>query len=177
MHRIIAISGKQFSGKDLLADTLCQMFPGFQKKPIASAIKRRYAAEHGLSLEDLEANKAAHRTGLIAMGDWGRAQDPNYWLSALLEDGAPTVVSDMRLRHEYHFFRERGAFCIRLNATRSIRETRGVLVAENDPTECDLDDIKDSDWDCVLENNGSRAAFEQHIQACFSGLLSRLFKQ
>ncbi|MBY0450899.1 MAG: hypothetical protein K2X01_09780 [Cyanobacteria bacterium] len=167
LPRIIAISGKQFSGKDVLADLLCQMFPGYQKKPIASAIKRRYAAAHDLSLEALETNKATHRPGLIAMGDWGRAQDPNYWLTALLEDAVPSIVSDMRLRHEYHFFRKRGAFCIRLNAERSVRETRGFLVSENDPTECDLDDIRDSDWDCVLENNGSRADFDRLTQDFF----------
>ena len=53
---IIAISGKQYAGKDTLADWLLERFPLLEKRPLAQAIKQEYAQIHSLSLEELEAN-------------------------------------------------------------------------------------------------------------------------
>ncbi len=152
---VIAISGKQFSGKDTVAHLLLEALPGFQQIPIARAIKQAYAAQHNLTLEAIETDKATHRPGLIALGNWGRAQDADYWLKHLLEIPGAKIISDLRLRHEYDLLKANGAFLIRVNAERAVRAQRGTLVSETDPTECDLDDIPPEGWDIVIENNGS----------------------
>lgn len=158
---IIAISGKQYSGKDVLAHLLLERLPDFKQVPLAGAIKQAYAAQHHISVEEVEANKAQHRPGLIALGDWGRAQDPDYWIKQVLEQPGRKIISDVRLQREYDLLRAQGAFLIRLNADRAIRAQRGLIVNEDDPTECALDDI--TDWDAILTNNGSLEVLTEQV--------------
>jgi phosphomevalonate kinase len=159
--RFIGIAGKQFAGKDLLTGLLLDELPTFRKLPLALAIKQAYGKRHGLSLTDIEANKARHRPGLIAMGDWGRAQDPDYWLKKVLAEPGDKIISDVRLKREYDLLREHGAFLIRLEADRQVRSTRGQLVSEDDPTECQLDEV--TGWDAVLTNNGDIDALRAQV--------------
>lgn len=151
--QLIAISGKQYTGKDLLADLLIERLPGFKKIPLALAIKEEFAKRHGLTLAEVEANKAHYRPGLIDLGNWGRAQDPDYWLKQVLSQPGKKVISDMRLKREYDLLKAKGAFLIRLEASREIRARRGNIVSEDDRTERELDEI--TDWDLVLKNNAS----------------------
>jgi phosphomevalonate kinase len=151
--RLIGLSGKQFAGKDHVADWLCAHLPGFAKRPLAGAIKTAYCQQHGLTLGQLEVNKASHRPGLIAMGDWGRAQDPDYWIGQVLAQPGCWIVPDVRLPREHAMLRAQDAFLIRVEATRSVRAQRGRLVSEDDPTETALDDV--TDWDAVVTNNGT----------------------
>ncbi len=159
---IIAISGKQYSGKDTLARLLLARLPVFQQIPIAQAIKMAFAQQHGLTVEEVEAHKAQYRPGLIELGNWGRAQDPDYWLKQVLSQPGKKLISDVRLKREYDLLKAHGAFLIRLEASREIRAQRGQIVSESDPTENELDAI--TDWDWVLVNNGSVADLEQAIQ-------------
>ena len=163
--RIIAISGKQYSGKDMLADLILARLPEFQKIPLALAIKVAYAKQHHLTLEELEANKAQHRPGLIALGNWGRAQDPDYWLKQVLTQPGKILISDMRLKREYDLLKQQGAFLIRLEADRAIRATRGHIVSEGDPTENELDAV--TDWDFILTNNQSVTDLKAKLDAMF----------
>lgn len=150
---LIAISGKQYSGKDLLTDLLIKRLPGFKKIPLALAIKEEFANRHGLTLAEIEAHKAQYRPGLIALGNWGRAQDPDYWLKQVLSQPGKKIISDLRLKREYDLLKAEGAFLIRLEADRAIRAKRGDIVSEDDPTEWELDKI--AEWDLRLENNDS----------------------
>jgi phosphomevalonate kinase len=163
--RIIAISGKQYSGKDMLADLILVRLPEFQKIPLALAIKVAYAKQHQLTLEELEANKAQHRPGLIALGNWGRTQDPDYWLKQVLTRPGKILISDMRLKREYDLLKQQGAFLIRLEADRGIRATRGQIVSEDDATENELDSV--TDWDLMLNNNQSVADLKARIDTLF----------
>lgn len=165
-YPIIAIAGKQYSGKDVLTDLLLRQLPGFRKIPLASAIKQAYARQNMLSAEEIEANKALHRPGLIAMGDWGRRQDPDYWIKQVLAEPGPKIISDVRLKREHDILRQEGAFLIRLNADRNVRAQRGLIVAETDPTELELDDV--TDWDAVLTNNSSLEDLEEQLSSIAS---------
>jgi phosphomevalonate kinase len=158
---LIGISGKQYAGKDFLTDLLLKHLPGFTKVPLALAIKRAYAEQHNLTLEEIERHKAQHRPGLIALGDWGRKQSPDYWLKQALAYPGKKIISDVRLQHEYDFLHEHGAFLIRLDADRAVRAQRGAIVNENDPTETQLDDVRD--WDAILTNNGSPKDLEHQL--------------
>lgn len=159
--QLIAISGKQYAGKDLLTSLLLKHLPDFQKVPLAGAIKQAYAKQHQISLEVLEANKAMHRPGLIALGNWGREQDPDYWLKQVLIQPGKKIISDLRLKREYDLLKAEGAYLIRLEASREVRAERGTIVSEADPTETDLDSI--TEWDAVLENNADIAQLQHQI--------------
>ena len=163
---IIGLSGKQFSGKDVLTRLLLERLPQFRQVPLALAIKQVYAQQQGISLVELEAHKAQHRPGLIELGDWGRAQDPDYWIQQVLQQPGTKIISDVRLVREFELLRQQGAFLIRVEAVRAIRAQRGQLVSETDPTECALDDR--TDWDAVLLNNGSVVELAQQLDQWFS---------
>jgi phosphomevalonate kinase len=171
-HPIIGLSGKQFAGKDAATAYLLKRLPQFRQIPLAGAIKLAYAKQHGLTLEALEANKAKHRPGLIELGDWGRAPDPDYWLKQALVLPGPKIISDVRMRREYDVLRQAGAFLIRVTADRSVRADRGQLIKEEDPTERDLDDV--AGWDAVITNNSSLKALHRQLDDLLErGLLHR----
>ena len=151
--KIIIFSGKQFSGKDTVAKILMEKFPNFKRIGIADAIKLKYSEKTGLSLEEIEKNKSKYRQDLINLGDWGRAQNPDYWLNSIIQYDGDTIITDIRVKHELDLFRSYGAFAVRVEADENIRAQRGILSAENDNTETQLDNVKD--WDFVIYNNGS----------------------
>ena len=151
--RIIVFSGKQFSGKDTVAKILLEKFKSFKRVGIADAIKMRYSEKTGLSLEEIEENKSKYRKDLIELGNWGRAQNPDYWLNTIIEDNNNIIVTDIRMKHELDVFKRNGAITVRVEATEQVRGKRGQLISTEDETETQLDNI--SDWDFTIDNNGS----------------------
>ena len=150
---IIIFSGKQFSGKDTVAKFLLEKFKTFKRIGIADAIKQRYSLKTGLSLEEIEQNKPKYRQDLIELGNWGRAQNPDYWLNEIAKYDGNTVVTDVRMKHELELFRSLGAFTVRVEASFEARSKRGNIISQNDETETELDNI--SDWDFIISNEGS----------------------
>ena len=151
--KIIVFSGKQFSGKDTVAKILLERFPSFKRIGIADAIKMQYGKEKGLTLEEIEKNKSIYRQDLIDLGDWGRAQSPDYWLNSIIAYEGNTIVTDLRVEHELNLFRSHGAFAIRVEASEEARSKRGILASKNDVTETGLDKV--TDWDYIIQNEGS----------------------
>ena len=148
---IIIFSGKQYSGKDTAAKIMLDKMPDFKRCAMGDIIKLTYGKEKGLTYEEIEKNKAIYRQDLINLGNWGRKQDPDYWLKKILEQKGNIIVTDVRVLHEYEVFKNAGAIAIRVEASRETRQKRGNLVGENDITETGLDNIKD--WDYVIDNN------------------------
>ena len=160
--KIITFSGKQYSGKDTAAKILMEALPDYKRCAMGDIIKIEYGKLHGLSYEEIEANKAQYRQGLIDLGNWGRQQSPNYWLEKIIEQEGNIVVTDVRIRHEYNIFKNAGAITIRVEANRDIRESRGgKLIGENDVTEIDLDDIQD--WDFLIDNNKDYETLKKEV--------------
>jgi len=150
-NKIIIISGKQYSGKDTVAKVLLEHFKTFKRIGIGDAIKIEYGRQKSLSFEEIEAQKHLYREDLIALGNWGRAQHPDYWLKKILELDYNIIVPDIRFAHEVKMFKERGAFALRVEASKSARMARGTITNENDSTETGLDDYKI--WDYILDNS------------------------
>lgn len=151
--KIIVLSGKQYSGKDTVAKILLKKLTGFRRVGIGDAIKLEYSKRTGLSVEEIEKNKATYRPDLINLGNEGRAISDTYWLNALLNIEGNLIIPDMRLKKEYKFFTEQNAFTIRVNSTYENRSKRGTVVKDDDITETDLDDI--TNWNFVIENNST----------------------
>ena len=162
--RIITFSGKQYSGKDTAAKILMEAMPEFKRCAMGDIIKIEYGRLNNLTYEEIEANKAQYRQGLIDLGNWGRKQSPDYWLQKIIEQEGNIVVTDVRIKHEYETFKRAGAITIRVEADRDIREARGgALVGEDDVTEVDLDSIQD--WDFLIDNNKDYETLENKVLA------------
>ena len=151
-EKIITFSGKQYSGKDTAAKILMEELRDYKRCAMGDIIKIEYGKKHNLTYEEIENNKAIYRQGLIDLGNWGRAQSPDYWLEKIIAQEGKIVVTDVRIKHEYEVFKKAGALTIRVEAGREIRESRGgKLIGEDDVTEVDLDNVQD--WDFVIDNN------------------------
>ena len=158
---IIIFSGKQYSGKDTVAKIMLQEMPDFKRCAMGDIIKLTYGKEKGLTYEEIEKNKSLYRQDLINLGNWGRAQDPDYWLKKILEQSGNIMVTDVRVPHEYEVFKNAGAITIRVEADRDIRASRGELIGEDDITEVGLDNIKD--WDFIIENNSDYETLRANV--------------
>ena len=168
-EKIITFSGKQYSGKDTAAKILLDEMKDFKRCAMGDIIKIEYGKQHGISYEEIENNKPKYRQGLIDLGNWGRAQSPDYWLEKIIAQEGKIVVTDVRIKHEYEVFKKAGAITIRVEADRDLRETRGgKLVGEDDVTEVDLDDIQD--WDFVIDNNKDYETLKTNVLQIISKL-------
>ena len=159
--KIVIFSGKQYSGKDTAAKILLAELPEYKRCAMGDIIKLEYGRQHNLTYEEIEQNKAQYRAGLIELGNWGRAQNPDYWLEKIIETDGKIMVMDVRVQHEYDVFKAAGAITIRVEASREVRAQRGNLVGEDDVTEVGLDHIKD--WDYVIDNNSSYEEFKEKV--------------
>ena len=161
-ERIIIFSGKQYSGKDTAAKILMDMMPSYKRCAMGDVIKLEYGRLNNITYEEIEANKPKYRQGLIDLGNWGRAQSPDYWLEKIIATEGNIVVTDVRIKHEYELFKSAGAISIRIEADRDIRESRGgKLIGEDDVTEVDLDDIRD--WDYIIDNNTDYETLKKNV--------------
>ena len=158
---IIIFSGKQYSGKDTVAKIMLREMKDFRRCAMGDIIKLTYGRDKGLTYEEIEKNKANYRQDLIDLGNWGRAQDPDYWLKKILEQDGNIMVTDVRVPHEYEVFKNAGAIAIRVEASRDNRLKRGQLIGEDDITEVGLDNIKD--WDYVIDNNYDYETLEKNV--------------
>lgn len=161
-NKIIIFSGKQYSGKDTAAKIMLEKLTDYKRCAMGDIIKLTYGKIHNLTYDEIEANKAKYRAGLIELGNWGREQDPDYWLKKILEQDGNIIVTDVRVPHEYEIFKNAGAISVRIEATRETRAQRGELVGENDITEIGLDNIKD--WDFIVTNNDNYENLKRQIE-------------
>ena len=155
MKRIIVISGKQYSGKDTLAEILLKKLPNFKRIGIGDAIKLEYSRQKSIPLEEIIKNKHLYRNDLIALGNRGRAQDSDYWLK-VINNMDNIIVPDIRVVHEAEFFLQKGAYLIRVNSDYKNRASRGVITNNDDITETALDNY--NKWNIVIENNSDLEA-------------------
>lgn len=152
-NKIIIFSGKQYAGKDTSAKIMLDAMPDYRRCAMGDIIKLTYGAQKGLTYDEIEKNKAKYRPDLIVLGNWGRDQDPDYWLKKIIEQDGNIIVTDVRVPREYEVFKKAGAITIRVEADRETRAQRGELVGEDDITEVGLDAEKN--WDYIIDNNSS----------------------
>ncbi len=160
-EKIIIFSGKQYSGKDTAAKIMLDKMSDFKRCAMGDIIKLTYGKEKGLTYDEIEKNKPLYRQDLINLGNWGRAQDPDFWLKKILEQPGNIIVTDVRVPHEYEIFKNAGAIAIRVEATRDVRAGRGDLIGENDITETGLDNV--TDWDYIIENNSDYETLKNNV--------------
>ena len=158
----IIFSGKQYAGKDTAAKIMLDKMPNYRRCAMGDIIKLTYGAQKGLTYDEIEKNKAKYRSDLIVLGNWGREQDPDYWLKKIINQIGNFIVTDVRVPHEYEVFKNAGAITIRVEATRETRTKRGQLVGENDITEVGLDNEKN--WDYIIDNNSTYEHLKSQVE-------------
>lgn len=168
VNKIIIFSGKQYAGKDTAAKIMLEKLPSFKRCAMGDIIKLTYGKEKNLTFEEIEKNKSIYRADLIKLGNWGREQDPDYWLKKIIEQNGNIIVTDVRVPHEYEVFKNAGAITIRVEASRQTRMTRGNLVGEDDITETGLDNI--TDWDYIIDNNSDYNSLEKQVDIIIENL-------
>ena len=136
--------------------------PNYRRCAMGDIIKLTYGAQKGLTYDEIEKNKAKYRSDLIVLGNWGREQDPDYWLKKIIKQKGNIIVTDVRVPHEYEVFKNAGAITIRVEATRETRAKRGQLVGENDITEVGLDNEKN--WDYIIDNNSTYEYLKSQVE-------------
>lgn len=159
---IIIFSGKQYAGKDTAAKIMLDKMPNYRRCAMGDIIKLTYGAQKGLTYDEIEKNKAKYRSDLIVLGNWGREQDPDYWLKKIIKQKGNIIVTDVRVPHEYEVFKNAGAITIRVEATRETRAKRGQLVGENDITEVGLDNEKN--WNYIIDNNSTYEHLKSQVE-------------
>ena len=159
---IIRFSGKQYAGKDTAAKIMLDKMPNYRRCAMGDIIKLTYGAQKGLTYDEIEKNKAKYRSDLIVLGNWGREQDPDYWLKKIINQKGNIIVTDVRVPHEYEVFKNAGAITIRVEATRETRAKRGQLVGENDITAVGLDNEKN--WDYIIDNNSTYEHLKSQVE-------------
>ena len=117
--KIIIFSGKQYSGKDTVAKIMLAEMKDYKRCAMGDIIKLTYGEQKGLTYEEIEKNKPLYRQDLINLGNWGRAQDPDYWLKKIIKQDGNIMVTDVRVPHEYEVFKNAGAITIRVEASRN----------------------------------------------------------
>lgn len=167
-NKIIIFSGKQYAGKDTSAKIMLDAMPDYRRCAMGDIIKLTYGAQKGLTYDEIEKNKAKYRPDLIVLGNWGRAQDPDYWLKKIIEQDGNIIVTDVRVPHEYEVFKKAGAITIRVEADRETRAQRGELVGEDDITEVGLDAEKN--WDYIIDNNSSYDNLKTQVEKIINEL-------
>ena len=166
---LIIFSGKQYAGKDTAAKIMLDEMKDYRRCAMGDIIKLTYGAQKGLTYEEIENNKSKYRSDLIVLGNWGRAQDSDYWLKKIIEQEGNIIVTDVRVPHEFEVFKAAGAIAIRIEATRETRASRGELVGEDDITEVGLDN--ETNWDYVIDNNSSYDNLKTQVEKILSEIM------
>ena len=151
--KIIVISGKQYSGKDTAAKILLENLTNFKRIGLGDAIKIEYSEKTGIPFDEIEKNKHLYRQDLIDLGNKRRSEDKDYWIKKVIKMQGNIIIPDVRVKRELEFFKDAGAYTIRVEADRDVRASRGNLVGESDITETDLDNIEC--WNSVITNNST----------------------
>ena len=192
----IAISGKARSGKNTVASILVNrlnypqskvkvvaladqmkriiqtMMPEASSECLFGASELRSEIIAGSKYRDKNGNPLTYRQALIDLGSLGRSFNPDLWLNALVEDANKStdkwayIISDVRMKNEFDFLKNAGFIMIRV-----LRADETVI---NDVSETEQDEIPDSEFDYVLNNDKSIADLEdlvQHILWHMQGLI------
>lgn len=185
---IVAISGKAGSGKDTVAEMICNLLADqnyddleFQNpvilwkiKKFASKLKIICAILSGLSEEDMYSQEGK----LKFLPDWNMTVrdmqikvgteairdnlHSNAWVIALMCDYKETekwLITDLRFKNEFEYLKSKGAVCIRV-------ERPGVKLIDH-ISETDLDNTT---FDFRIVNDGSKEDLKEKVITLLSHL-------
>jgi hypothetical protein len=150
---IIAFSGKRGVGKTAGANYLINY--GFTKVSFGEALKKKAMEFFPFTYQELYGNKKelqfsiydwSPRDFMIALGNFARYFDKDYWIRAALPSGKTKkniVIDDCRYLNEARLIKEQGGKIIRIERYKKDNPYKTEI---HDPSEEELDDFKDFDF-------------------------------
>ena len=148
----IAFGGSMGSGKDTAVNYLSFKFPQNTRLSFADAIYDILKfAQKKCGFNEIKDRKFLQFIGT----EWGRDIDENVWINIVLNTHIPKngFVSDVRFPNEFYALKNNGWICIKL--LRDKQKDRIGTGDEKHSSETALDTIPDSDWDYIIDNNGT----------------------
>ena len=164
----IAISGKMCSGKSFCSKIIQQRYPQFKIFSFAGKLKsvaRDLFSDHFEIVPGKEqtiSQMHKNRNLYVDVGQKMREIDPNVWTNYVLKESRGVnfaIIDDLRFKNEMDALKREGWKLIRLNINREqqIRRLQSTYINSNEhikgldsETEKDLDDVLDSKFDLVL---------------------------
>ena len=189
MRRLLAISGKRFSGKDMFADLLAALAleqgVDVEHYAFANESKRMFVAAQRARGEDIDlarlsddrAYKETWRPHLTRFTVSSIADDPLVFVREVARrieaDQRPAIVTDLRLRLEVEWLEANfDLMTVRLVRSDEQREASGWTRDESKDghhTETELDDY--AKWTEEVSNDGTPADLKERAQAIVSSFL------
>lgn len=162
----IGIVGKARSGKDTLADYLCEEL-GYTRYAFGDEVKRHYHAIFGDT--DVKPRRGypcqgKPRRGYQWFGQAMRQHQPDIWIQKVLkkierEQPERIVITDCRQQNEFDVLRDNGFFIVKIECDDEVRIERMKKLGDkftaddlNHATEKAVDSFEP---DIVIENNGT----------------------
>ena len=147
----IAFGYKMRCGKDTSAKYLIDKYGGEKISFSKFVYDIMYYAQSICGLKSEKDRKFLQWIGT----EWGRFQDPDLWINLTMNDIYNThqhentnlYCTDVRFINEFTRLKKEGWIMCKIN--RNFSENSSHI------SECELDSLKDEEWDFVIDNNGS----------------------
>lgn len=147
----IAFGYKMRCGKDTCAKYLIDKYGGEKISFSKFVYDIMYYAQSICGLKTEKDRKFLQWIGT----EWGRSQDPDLWINLTMNDIYNTYqnentnlyCTDVRFINEFTRLKKDGWILCKIN--------RNCVENSSHISECELDSLKDEEWDFIIENNGS----------------------
>lgn len=161
----IAFGGVMGSGKDTCVDYLCTKYPEHTRISFAGALYDilSYAQEKC----GFEKNKDRKFLQFIGT-EWARNINENVWVDIVLGKDIKGVglLSDIRFPNEFNALKNNGWICIKV--TRDNIDKNRVGNGDNThSSELSINDIKDEEWDFIINNNSTLEDLYKRLDKIF----------
>jgi phosphomevalonate kinase len=179
---IIGLSGKMGSGKDYIASNYIIPFikNTLKKTPLKMAfsdqLKVNVMTKYNIPYSDVFTKKTDHTRQLLQHEGTENGRDKHgqdiwikhfdAWCNVFGSRGIDAIIlSDVRFLNELQYIKQRGGLVIRIDAPQRNEErlqhdSRGCAVTynriKNHPSECNLDNVSDSCFDFVVNNDTNK---------------------
>lgn len=174
---LIGVCGKLGSGKDyilshVIIPIICSWNETYLHLNLADQIKINVMTKDKIPYHDVYIQKTQTTRRLLQLEGTEKGRDVhgqdiwiNYfhnWKSVFESRGITFILcSDVRFINEFNYFKEQGGFLIKihapeLNHERLVQESNGdeqlLNQIKNHPSECQLDNLQDSEFDLIVHN-------------------------
>lgn len=153
--KIIAVAGKQFSGKDHIIDLALEML-GNRWVTISTSpfVIKAYCDETGLNFKTVSRNKNKHRSGLQKIGEKLDLQIMEQALASIPK-GKNVLLQSVRKKKEFDFLKDKVTTFFRVVASKEIREERAgcELTGSSHSTETGAYNALRDYGNCYVINN------------------------
>ena len=161
----IAFGGVMGSGKDTCVDYLCTKYPEHTRISFAGALYDilSYAQEKC----GFEKNKDRKFLQFIGT-EWARSINENVWVDIVLGKDIEGVglLSDIRFPNEFNALKNNSWICIKV--TRDNIDKNRVGNGDNThSSEISINDIKDEEWDFIINNNSTLEDLYKRLDKIF----------